>query len=196
MAVKKQKFVDKAYLREFFKNSVKEMPLVTGYCGIEGTEDNTIVGAINELNSRPIGQILLTNEGLPTTGAKKNVIYLKPKTGTHTLGDAYDEYINVGTEDSPVWESLKGGGGDAFSPTANVVKTGNKSTITITDKDGTTTVDVLDGESGVYVGDEIPADDSKYNVWVDTDDEPIATKSFTIIYEDDTQEVLNLFCDN
>lgn len=138
MAVKKQKFVDKAYLREFFKNSVKEMPLVTGYCGIEGTEDNTIVGAINELNSRPIGQILLGDEELPTTDAKKNVIYLKPKTGSHIQGDAYDEYINVGTEKSPVWESLKGGG----------------------------------------------------------DNEPITTKSFTIIYEDDTQETLNLYCDN
>lgn len=136
MAVKKQKFVDKAYLREFFKNSVKEMPLVTEYCDMEG---NTIVGAINELNSRPIGQILLTNEELPTTGAKKNVIYLKPKTGTHTLGDAYDEYINVGSEDSPVWESLKG--------------------------------DVTGGKDEVFVGPEIPVNDSDYKIWVDTDEE-------------------------
>ncbi len=183
MAVKKQKFVDKAYLREFFKNSVKEMPLVTGYCDMEG---NTIVGAINELNSRKIYETIPANGNLPTAGAKKNVIYLKPKTGSHTLGDAYDEYINVGTEDSPVWESLKGGGGDAFSPTANVVKTGNKSTITITDKDGTTTADVLDGEDGepgVYIGAETPSDDD-IKVWIDTSDDttsPVETLTFEMM---------------
>lgn len=39
-------------------------------------------------------------------------------------------------------------GKDGYSPTANVTKTGNKSTITITDKNGTTTAEVLDGAGG------------------------------------------------
>ena len=37
-------------------------------------------------------------------------------------------------------------GEDGYSPTATVVKNGNKSTLTVTDKNGTTTVDILDGE--------------------------------------------------
>ena len=37
-------------------------------------------------------------------------------------------------------------GQDGFSPSASVSKSGNKTTITITDKDGTTTAEVLDGE--------------------------------------------------
>lgn len=39
-------------------------------------------------------------------------------------------------------------GQDGFSPSASVSKAGNKATITITDKDGTTTADVYDGSGG------------------------------------------------
>ena len=38
-------------------------------------------------------------------------------------------------------------GEDGYSPTAKVTKTGNKTTISITDKNGTTTADVLDGKT-------------------------------------------------
>lgn len=39
-------------------------------------------------------------------------------------------------------------GADGYSPSASVSKSGNKATITITDKDGTTTADVYDGSGG------------------------------------------------
>lgn len=39
-------------------------------------------------------------------------------------------------------------GEDGFSPTANVVKTSTGATITITDKSGTTTVDISNGKNG------------------------------------------------
>ena len=39
-------------------------------------------------------------------------------------------------------------GTDGYSPSASVSKTGNKATITITDKDGTTTADIYDGSGG------------------------------------------------
>ena len=39
-------------------------------------------------------------------------------------------------------------GVDGYSPSASVSKTGNKATITITDKDGTTTADIYDGSGG------------------------------------------------
>ena len=38
---------------------------------------------------------------------------------------------------------------DGYSPTASVVKSGNKATITITDKNGTTTADIYDGSGSV-----------------------------------------------
>lgn len=39
-------------------------------------------------------------------------------------------------------------GTDGYSPSASVSKTGNKATITITDKDGTTSADIYDGSGG------------------------------------------------
>ena len=39
-------------------------------------------------------------------------------------------------------------GEDGYSPSASVSKVGNKATITITDKDGTTTADIYDGSGG------------------------------------------------
>ena len=40
-------------------------------------------------------------------------------------------------------------GQDGYSPTATVTKSGNTATITITDKNGTTTASVLDGDDGI-----------------------------------------------
>ena len=38
-------------------------------------------------------------------------------------------------------------GEDGYSPTATVVKDGNKSTLTVTDKNGTTTAQIIDGNA-------------------------------------------------
>lgn len=61
-------------------------------------------------------------------------------------GDAftYDDFT------SEQLETLKGQ--DGFSPTAIVTKSGNKSTLTVTDKNGTTSVDILDGSGGTGGG--------------------------------------------
>ena len=42
-------------------------------------------------------------------------------------------------------------GADGFSPSASVSKVGDTTTITITDKDGTTTASVYDGKDDVFV---------------------------------------------
>lgn len=42
-------------------------------------------------------------------------------------------------------------GEDGYSPSASVVKNGSMSTITITDKSGTTTAEILDGKNGVGI---------------------------------------------
>lgn len=75
---------------------------------------------------------------------------------------------------------------DGYSPTATVRKTGDTATIIITDKNGTTTTTVKDGQdgidgkdgakgntgdSGVYYGETAPSD-PKVNVWIKPDGNP------------------------
>lgn len=71
-----------------------------------------------------------------------------------------------------------GGGHDGFSPIATVTKSGDTATITITDKNGTTTATVSDGQDGqdgqdgnpgVYIGSTAPVDPFA-QVWIDTSD--------------------------
>lgn len=47
-----------------------------------------------------------------------------------------------------VEESGAGSGGDGYSPTATVTKSGNTATISITDKNGTTSATITDGKDG------------------------------------------------
>jgi len=49
-------------------------------------------------------------------------------------------------------------GSDGFSPVATVTKTGNIATISITDKNGTTTATIRDGSDGQGSGDMLKAD--------------------------------------
>lgn len=64
-------------------------------------------------------------------------------------------------------------GEDGYSPSASVSKSGNTATITVMDKNGTTTATVTDGakgetgDSGVAIGPTEPTDPD-VNVWVDT----------------------------
>ena len=57
--------------------------------------------------------------------------------------------------------SLKGS--DGFSPTAKVEKVGDTATITITDKDGTTTATIKDGQGGSGGSAEVPIEKIKVN---------------------------------
>ena len=71
---------------------------------------------------------------------------------------------------------------NATVPTATTSKSGTTTTLTVTDKNGTTTAQILDGtqgakgdkgdtgESGVYVGDTEPTGDE--NVWIDPSGTP------------------------
>lgn len=63
-------------------------------------------------------------------------------------------------------------GADGFSPIATVVKTNHTAAIVITDKNGTTSASISDGEkgdtgeSGVYYG-ALPPEDEGVKVWID-----------------------------
>lgn len=78
-------------------------------------------------------------------------------------------------------------GEDGVSPTIAVNDVTGGHTLTITDADGTRTVDVMDGEdgaSGVHIGTDTPPDNA--NVWVDTSGEPSSTETWTFTLEDGT----------
>lgn len=68
---------------------------------------------------------------------------------------------------------------NATVPTATTSKSGTTTTLTVTDKNGTTTAQILDGaqgakgdtgDSGVYIGTSAPTGDE--TVWIDTSGDP------------------------
>lgn len=71
-------------------------------------------------------------------------------------------------------------GQDGFSPSASVSKSGNKTTISITDKDGTTTADVLDGEGAGDVIGPNSSTDSRVAVFDGNTGKAIKDSGYTI----------------
>ena len=84
------------------------------------------------------------------TGATGNGISSITKTATAGLVDTYT--IGYTDGNSTTYDVTNGAdgqdGADGFSPSASVSKAGSVATITITDKDGTTTADIYDGSGG------------------------------------------------
>lgn len=104
--------------------------------------ENEIKDYIKDINI----DIDVSKEGNTTTIVATNA------NGEHHTSVIYD---GVDGEQGPAGKDGKDGidgkdgtnGQDGYSPTANVSKTGNTATITITDKNGTTTANVSDGVS-------------------------------------------------
>lgn len=95
-----------------------------------------------------------------TTKATENLVAAineAAKTGSGGSGSidmqVADGYIQYSTDGGKTWENLIAVAGlkgeDGYSPTASVSKSGKVTTITITDKNGTTTAGVEDGADGV-----------------------------------------------
>lgn len=92
------------------------------------------------------------------TGDTGNGIESIEKTSTSGLVDTYTITYTDGTETTFDLTNGQDGvdgqdGSDGFSPSASVSKVGRTATITITDKDGTTTAEVHDGSGGGDVTD-------------------------------------------
>lgn len=110
--------------------------------------DEAVVPVLVDTNWIEIGAY--TDNIQTTTGAFFNVrdsilkgspVHPEPRT------DQYDEIIeliNSGAVKGPKGE-------DGFSPSANVHKIGKVSTLTVTDKSGTTSVEIYDGSGGESV---------------------------------------------
>ena len=67
-------------------------------------------------------------------------------------------------------KTIEGSGGlkgeDGFSPLVEIEKIENGNRVSITDVNGEKNFDILDGESGVYIGDTEPEDEN-IKVWID-----------------------------
>lgn len=93
-------------------------------------------------------------------------------------------------------------GEDGFSPIATVTPTENGATVSITDKTGTTTATITNGQdgapgakgekgetgdSGVYIG-QIEPTDPDVNVWIDPNGQPSAVPASSVSFDDTTAQ--------
>lgn len=127
---------------------------------VSGVKSMSVSGQTLTINTKDSGVLTMTfpvpKNGVSVTDIDvnaKNQIVFTMSDGTKITsgiiptvkGDKGDKLTFDDLSDTEK-ESLKGT--DGISPTATVTKIGNKTTITIIDKDGTTTADILDGTGG------------------------------------------------
>ena len=127
---------------------------------VSGVKSMSVSGQTLTINTKDSGVLTMTfptpKDGVSVTdidvNAKNQIVFTmsdgtKITSGTipTVKGDKGDKLTFNDLSDAEK-ESLKGA--DGLSPTATVSKTGNKTTITIADKDGTTTADIFDGTGG------------------------------------------------
>ena len=91
-----------------------------------------------------------TQSGITVTADSTNNRFNFEVTGVPTIAIDSEGYWTVNGERGENPTKAQGEkGNDGISPTAVITDTGNGATITITDKNGTTTVDIYDGADGV-----------------------------------------------
>ena len=88
-----------------------------------------------------------TQSGITITADTENNRFNFEVTGIPTIAIDSEGYWTIDGERGT--NPAKAQGNDGFSPTAVVADTGDGATITITDKNGTTTVDIYDGTDGI-----------------------------------------------
>lgn len=111
-------------------------------------QNETIMqGGMNEAENISAGTTQRGLQGIPGEAATIQL-------GTVATGEPGTDVIitNSGTENAAIFNfTIPEGqtGATGYSPSASVSKVGNTATITITDKDGTTTAEIYDGAAGV-----------------------------------------------
>ena len=137
---------------------------------LSGVQSMSVSGQTLTINTKDSGVLTMTfptpKDGVSVTDIDVNAnnqIVFTMSDGTEFIsgkiptvkGDKGDPFTYDDFTEEQL-EALKVKGDDGFSPTAKVEKVGNTTTITITDKSGTTTATVKDGEDGsggdIYTG--------------------------------------------
>ena len=117
--------------------------------------DGTIHGASQGLDFNALSTSMTTGtqSGITVTADTENSRFNFEVTSIPTIAIDADGYWTINGErgENPTKAQGEKGsdGADGISPTAVVTDTGVGATITITDKNGTTTVDIYDGADGV-----------------------------------------------
>ena len=145
-------------------NGTTTADLTNGIDGVDGAAATISVGTVTTgaagssatvtnsgTSSAAVFDFTIPKGDTGNTGATGNGISSISKTSTSGLVDTYTIlYTNTDTDTFTVTNGANGQDGedgeDGFSPTATVTKSGTVATITITDKNGTTTETVSDGE--------------------------------------------------
>ena len=137
-----------------------------------------------------------TQNGISVTADTENSRFNFEVTGIPTIAIDSEGYWTVNGErgENPTKAQGEKGsdGADGISPTAVVTDTGVGATITITDKNGTTTVDIYDGTDGVS-----PHIDSTTKHWfVGETDTGVIAEGVTTISTTSLTYIGNLVTDN
>ena len=113
---------------------------ITGATASIGTNSGTPTVSVAALGNNYSRSFAFAFDGLKGDAATVDV-------GTTTTGEPGTDasVVNSGTDSNAVLDFTIPKGEPGFSPTASVTKTGSTSTITITDKNGTTSAQVYDG---------------------------------------------------
>lgn len=145
-------------------NGTTTADLTNGIDGVDGAAATISVGTVTTgaagssatvrnrgTSSAAVFDFTIPKGDTGNTGATGNGISSISKTSTSGLVDTYTIlYTNTDTDTFTVTNGANGQDGEdgeaGFSPTATVTKSGTVATITITDKNGTTTETVSDGE--------------------------------------------------
>ena len=91
------------------------------------------------------GNKTLNELNIQVKGDYANANHTHDELHTHDNKNVLD---SITEEKIAEWDSKNQKGDDGYSPTANVVKSGDTTIITITDKNGTTTAEITDGKDG------------------------------------------------
>ena len=123
----------------------------------EGSGEIQLSFTVSEVVAKSyIGRFRVSRSIVPTGEIPEGIDDFLTRAGAaltaipETIDEALAEAKASGEFDGPAGPAGQDGadGQDGYSPTATVVKSGKTATITITDKNGTTTAQISDGESG------------------------------------------------
>lgn len=139
--------------------ALKNRMVLVGIFGVDSSNNIIIPTIYAELGYVSLGADPTGDESAVTSPALYEQAIEKAENALGISREAAEDATTALEYATEVKQKSDAGELDGFSPSASVTKDGNKSTITITDKDGTTTAEVTDGRTPVKGTDYFTSDD-------------------------------------